>query len=97
MGIITKRLLDDIGVKMSDQDLEVLSEHFETTLDNRVVNEITLELDADQLKQLNILQEQDADEELGEWLKQNVPDLKEIIDDETAILLGELADGADKL
>lgn len=97
MGVITKQLIDDLGVIMSDQNLEVLSEHFETTLDNRVVDEIAQELNVDQLKQLNAIREQGTDEELGEWLKQNVPDLKEIIDDETAILLGELADGADKL
>jgi hypothetical protein len=97
MGVITKQLIDDLGVIMSDQNLEVLSEHFETTLDNRVVDEIAQELNVDQLKQLNAIREQGTDEELGEWLKRNVPDLKEIIDDETAILLGELADGADKL
>jgi len=97
MGIITKQLLNDIGVIMSEQNLEVLSEHFETTLDSRVVNEISQELTTDQLEQLNMLREQGTDEDLGKWLKQNVPDLKEIIDDETAILLGELADGADKL
>lgn len=97
MGVITKQLIDDLGVTMSDQNLEVLSEHFETTLDNRVVDEIAQELSVDQLKQLNAIREQGTDEELGEWLKQNVPDLKEIIDDETVILLGELADGADRL
>lgn len=97
MGVITKQLLDDLGVTMSDQNREILSEHFETTLDNRVVNEIAEELDDDQLDQLNAMREQGTDEELAAWLKQNVTDLKEIIDDETAILLGELAEGSDQL
>lgn len=97
MGVITKELLDSIGVQLSPQDLEILSDHFETTLDERVVAEIVNELNEGQLEQLTLIREQGSDEDLSSWLKLNVPELKEIIDDETAILLGELAEGADKL
>ena len=94
--LITSTLLDTIGVTMSDADRASLSEHFETVLDERVVNEITEELNTEQLEQLATMRTA-PEQELAVWLQANVPDLREIIEDETAILIGELAEHAGKL
>jgi len=61
-----------------------------------VTNELIAELSDEQVDELAALRG-GTDEELAAWLKQNVPDLKEIIEDETAILLGELAEHGDNL
>ena len=94
-SLLNKQLLDDIGITLSDEDNARLSEHFETTLDERVAQEIVIELDDTQLTQLTELRN-GPEAELGAWLQANVPDLKEIIEDETAILLGELAENSEK-
>ena len=61
-----------------------------------MTNELIAELSDEQVDELAALRG-GTDEELAAWLKQNVPDLKEIIEDETAILLGELAEHGDNL
>lgn len=61
-----------------------------------MTNELIAELSDEQVDELAALRG-GTDEELAAWLKQNVPDLKEIIEDETAILLGELAEHSDSL
>lgn len=94
--LITKALLDEIGVSLPDHEIELLSEHFETTLNERVINEITEELEVEQLQQL-IDTHFDSESERAAWLQANVPALKEIIEDETAILIGELVEHSDRL
>lgn len=96
MALLNLKLLTDLGITMSEEDAQLLSEHFETTLDERITNEIVAELDDEQLAQLKSLQESSEDD-LAAWLKENVPALKEIIEDETAILLGEIAEHGDNL
>lgn len=96
MAIITKDLLTQIGVNISDQDIEKLSEYFETTLDKRVMDSIVTELDDTQLANLEQAKN-GTDEQLIEWLNSNVPALKDIIEEETDILLGELAEHSDGL
>lgn len=96
MALLNKQLLTDLGVEMTDEHLAVLSDHFETTLDERVTNELIAELNDEQVEELTTLRDSSEDQ-LAEWLKQNVPQMKEIIEDETAILLGELAENSDNL
>lgn len=96
MPLLSKELLEQIGVTMSPEDQELLSEHFETTLDERVTNELIAELSDEQVDQLAALRD-GSNEALATWLKENVPELKAIIEDETAILLGELAEHSDNL
>lgn len=96
MSLLNQQLITDLGVEMSEEDLNQLSEHFETTLDERVTNELVAELDDTQLEQLTELRNS-SEADLAAWLKQNVPELKAIIEDETAILLGELAENSDNL
>lgn len=96
MALLNKQLITDLGVEMTDEHFAVLSEHFETTLDERVTNELIAELNDEQVEELTKLRDSSEDQ-LADWLKQNVPQMKEIIEDETAILLGELAENSDNL
>lgn len=96
MPILTKTILDSIGITLSDQDYASLAEHFETTLNERVTDEIALELTMEQAQELATLQQAD-DETVLAWLQANVPDLNEIVSDEVDILLGEIADSSDQL
>jgi len=93
--IITKQLLDEAGINLSDQDINALLAHLNQTLEERVGTEITESLSDDQLKALLDVQETGNDEAVGAWLEQNVPELQEITQDEIDILLGELAENAD--
>lgn len=93
MPLLTRTLLEDLGLNLSEADFMSLSEHFESTLDHRVINEIVMELEPDQAKQLATMQ-QSSDEELLAWLQANVPSFADIVSDEVDILLGELADSS---
>ncbi len=93
MPLLTRTLLEDLGLNLSEADFTSLSEHFESTLDHRVINEIVMELEPDQAKQLATMQ-QSSDEELLAWLQANVPSFADIVSDEVDILLGELADSS---
>lgn len=96
MPLLTHELLTDLGIQLSEQDYQSLAEHFETTLDERVINEIVLELSPEQASELATLQQSD-DGAILQWLQTNVPDLADIVADEIDILLGELADSSDTL
>ena len=93
--IITKDLLVALGIELNEDQLEKLVEHANTTLHERVSAEITESLDDDKLKELITLQEAGNNEETSKWLTVNVPELKEIIEDERDILLGEIAENTD--
>lgn len=91
MPILTKVVLQNIGVVLSDEDYASLSEHFDSTLNERVIDEIALEITPEQAVELSTLENAD-DATVSAWLQQNVTNLSEIISDEVDILLGELAE-----
>jgi hypothetical protein len=95
-GLLNKKFLEDIGVTLDDQTYAALSQHYEETLNDRVISEIVDELDERQLEELNNLKGGSTDI-LQQWLQENVPQLDEIIEDEIAILLGEIAENSDIL
>ncbi len=95
-GLLNKKFLEGIGVELDEQTLNALSEHYERTLNERVMAEIVDGLDEDQLEKLHSLESGEADL-LSAWLVTNVPQLDEIIEDEVAILLGEIAENSDQL
>lgn len=95
-GLLNKKFLEDIGVTLDDQTYAALSQHYEETLNDRVISEIVDELDERQLGELNNLKDGSTDI-LQNWLQENVPQLDEIIEDEIAILLGEIAENSDAL
>lgn len=96
MNIQIHQLLKDLGIELSEQDSSALAEHIDSTLRQRVIDEIVDYLDESQTQELAGLN--GAEETVIEqWLKNNVPELKEIIEDEVDILLGEIAQKADSL
>ncbi len=96
MAILSKQLIQDLGIELSEQDYASLSEHFETTLQERVINEITMELSPEQAQELAAMQSA-SETDLLAWLQANVPDLAEIVSDEVDILLGELAENSEAI
>lgn len=96
MAILTPTVLTNLGIHLSEEHYQALEEHFETTLNERVINEIILELSPEQAAQLADLQ-QASDDEVITWLKANVPNVTEIVSDEVDILLGEIAENSEAL
>ncbi|MDN5274179.1 MAG: hypothetical protein JWP06_80 [Candidatus Saccharibacteria bacterium] len=92
---ITKESLTNLGINLEGQDIDSLLVHLNDTLEERVGSEITESLNDVQLKTLVDMQEKATDEEIGEWLKQNVPEFEQIVQDEIDIVLGELAENTD--
>ncbi len=92
-GLLNKQFLQDIGVTLDDQTYETLSKYYEDTLNERVIIEIVDELDEKQLEELHSLISKDS-VVLNQWLIANIPKLDEIIEDEIAILLGEIAESS---
>lgn len=92
---ITKDMLKNLEINLEGKDVDSLLEHLNETLEERVGAEITDALDDTQLQKLLDLQENASEEEVGEWLRANVPEFEQIIQDETDILLGELAESSD--
>lgn len=95
-GVLNRQFLSDIGVQLDEQTYQALAGHYEQTLNDRVLEEITLELDEQQLKQLEVLKDATPNE-LTAWLVANIPQLGDIIEDEVAILMGELAENSDQI
>ncbi|MCA9334590.1 hypothetical protein KC953_00430 [Candidatus Saccharibacteria bacterium] len=95
MAVLTQNFLQSLGIELDETTLQAFSDHFETTLFERVVESILDELSDDQLTELSTLREQN-DEQLQSWLQANIPNLSEIIQDEVDILLGDLAEDSEK-
>lgn len=95
--IITKDLVVSLGIKLPEDQLDQFVEQANTTLHERIGAEITESLDDEQLKEFIALQDAGDDEKTSEWLSKNVPELKEIIEDERDVLLGELAENAEQV
>lgn len=92
--IITPTLLVAAGINVSEDQIEALLESANDQLDERIGTEITETLEDDQLEALVKLQSAGDDEAVAEWLAKNVPELEQIIQDETDIILGEIAESA---
>lgn len=92
---ITEDTLTKVGIELKDKDIPLLLDHLNETLEERIGAEITESLADDKLKELLDLQESGNDEATANWLSTNVPELEQIIQDETDILLGELAENSD--
>lgn len=93
--LITRELLDEFGITLGDQDEASFLEHLNTTLEERIGAEITESLDDDKLQELLSLQENGTEEQVDNWVEQNVPELEQIVKDEIDIFLGEIAENAD--
>ena len=96
MAVINEEFLQSIGVHLSSEETALLSEHFETTLHERIFREVAESLDQNQAQELLTLLDRD-DPGVPAWLQANVSELREIVQDEIDILLGELVENKDKL
>lgn len=96
MATLNKQFLSSIGVELDDSTVEAFSLHFEDTLTERVIEEVIDTLEGDKLEELISIRDND-DNSLQTWLQQNVPDLTEIINQEVAILIGEIAENSDQI
>lgn len=96
MPLLTRQILTDLGVHIDDASYAMLAEHFDSTLQERVIEEIITELSVEQAEELATLRDQNDDQALLAWLSTNVPDFAEIVTDEVDILLGEIAQDSEK-
>jgi hypothetical protein len=88
--IITAQMLTDRGINLPPAEQEQFLVDLNNTLSERVGTEITESLDDEKLQTLLDLQESSDDETVGAWIKDNVPEMNQIIQDEIDILIDEL-------
>jgi len=88
---VTKEMLADLGLDVSDDQLAHLNE----TVEERIGVEITESLNDDQLKELLALEESGSEDELGNWIAEHIPEYQEIIEDNIDIVIGEFVDEND--
>lgn len=96
--IVTKAQLNSIGINLPEDQMQALIQHVEDTINSQIGEEIVESLDDDQLKELVQMQDNDAPaEEIDAWIRARVPEYDEIVEDNVAIVLGELADNSDAI
>lgn len=96
MPLLTREYLSSLGVELNDESYALLAEHFDTTLQERVVDEVVAELTPEQAAELAHLHTTN-DDAIYSWLEQNVPDFADIVADEVDILLGEVAEDSERI
>ncbi len=96
--IVTKAQLNSIGISLPDNQMQALIQHVEETINKRISEEVVESLSDDQLKELVELQTGSASaEEIDEWIREHVPEYDQIIEDNVAIVLGELVENSDAI
>lgn len=96
--IVTKAQLNSIGISLPDDQMQALIQHVEETINERISEEVVELLSDDQLKELVELQTGNASaEEIDAWIRERVPEYDEIIEDNVAIVLGELVENSDAI
>lgn len=91
MSILTKTFLQQIGIDLDDKSIDKLSLEIEEELYQRVLAEIIALSDDSIIAELPKLNEM-SDQEAQDWLTANIEDFSEIVEDEIAILLGEIVE-----
>lgn len=96
--IVTKAQLNSIGINLLEDQMQALIQHVEDTINSQIGEEIVESLDDEQLKELVQMQDNDVPaEEIDAWIRERIPEYDEIIEDNVAIVLGELADNSDAI
>ncbi len=96
--IVTKAQLNSIGINLPEDQMQALIQHVEDTINSQIGEEIVESLDDDQLAELVKMQDSNAPaEEIDAWIRERVPEYDEIIEDNVAIVLGELANNSDAI
>lgn len=95
--LITEDTLVALGIQLDDNQMKTLVEHANQTLSERVGTDIVESLDDEKLEEYLAIQQSQDEEKTSAWLTENVPELKEIVENERDILLGELAENAESI
>lgn len=96
--IITKEQLNSIGINLPDEEMQALIQHTEDTINERISEEVIDSLDDQQIEELASMQESNAPaDQIEAWVIERVPDYQEIVEDNTTIVLGELAEGVEQI
>lgn len=95
-ALLDRQFLQDIGVVVSESELQAFSDTYESILSDRVIESIVRALTPSQLKELHEYRAR-PDVDLQEWLRANVSELKEIIEFQLEILLEEIIDYGKKI
>lgn len=87
--LLSREFLNDIGVVLKESEYGAFSDTYEKVLNDRVHEAIVQALTTTQLEQLSLYRAK-SDEALQEWLKENVPEIKELIESVIEALLEEI-------
>ena len=94
---ITSQQLRDLGIMLSSERQEKLLETLQAELEERIGETITTLLDDASLEELIKLTSNGDSKAVNEWVALHIPDYEQVMQDEYDILLGEVAENADKL
>jgi hypothetical protein len=95
--IITPELVALAGINIPDDHIEAFLGHANEQLEERIGSTVVELLDDDQLATLLELQESASEETIHEWIRENVREFDQVVKDEIAILLGDIADNKDAI
>ena len=93
---IDPAVLHAIGITLEpDKEAELLAK-LQQTLEERIGEAIIELLSPEQAAELEKLVDKGDEAEISTWIAANIPDYAEIVQDEYDILMGEVAQNADK-
>ena len=96
--IVTKAQLNSVGINLPDDQMQVLIQHVEETINERISEEVVESLTDEQLLELIKMQDSNAPaEEIDAWIRERVPEYDEIIEDNVTIVLGELVENSEAI
>lgn len=94
---ITEAMLTQFGISYAPDEIASLLEHVNATVDERIGAEVTSLLSDEELEELLDIQDTGTQEDVADWITEMLPDYSQIIDDNIAITLGEIAENIDSL
>jgi hypothetical protein len=90
MITINEDLLDTLGIQLTDEEKPAFMNHIREEIETRVGLAITDLLDDDEVAELIALQDEGDDTKVAAWIEATLPDVKNIIQDEFDLLMGEI-------
>jgi len=96
MSYITADVLHDLGIEKSPEEEAALIQTFDQNLEERVGQSVHEVISDEQAAELDKLTSQNDQEAVTVWLQTNIPEYEDLIKVEFDILLGELAEYAEK-
>lgn len=98
VAMITVDQLRSIGIDLPEDQMQTLIQHAEDTINEQIGEEIVDSLTDRQLQELVAMQEADAPaEQVEEWIVERVENYQEIVEDNVAIVLGDLAENVEAI